>query len=482
MMDRDTGLQELWRRFSRSLRYHVLGSVRRRLTSTDRLLHLMTVFVVPVLLGSLTWLSNAVGVLPFVIYPPLASGTYTLFADPDGQYSEPKRFVGGMTLGALSGWAALTVLSALWYSVPPGQMEVHAGATALAVGTTALVTWGLDLEEPTAFSAALLALLAGPEISYVLAIGLSSAVVAGIFAVWRDRVYEHRDQFLFHSATADDRVLVPIRGLPGDADVALFGAFLAAAHGAGRVILYRATQTELPEPSLEPTPDGESEGAREPAVETLGPATETTSIGTLARIQTAIEETVDVPVEVAITDADPEDPGATIDAAHALECDLVVAGHPEGLSEPSPYLAGLFGSDLDAIALQTTGQRSSWSRVLVLVRGPGRTARAMLDFAIRLAATPERVSVAHTIETTERRREAESMLAELVESVDADVETRVAQGPVGAFLDRNGAYYDVVFVGSSTDRSVASRILSPPTFTDLGTVEADLALVHLGSR
>ena len=442
----------------------------------------MTVFVVPLLLGTLTWLSNAVGILPFVIYPPLASGTYTLFADPDGEYSEPKRFVGGMTLGALSGWAALRVLSTLWYAVPPGQMEVHAGATALAVGTTALVTWGLDLEVPTAFSAALLALLAGPEISYVIAIGLSSAVVAGVFAVWRDRVYEHRDQFLFHSATADDRVLVPIRGLPGEADVALFGAFLAAAHEAGRVILYRATQQELPEPTLESATAPENGATRDPNVETIGPASETTSIGTLGRIQSAIEETVDVPVEVAVSDADPEDPGAAVDAAHGLDCDLLVAGHPQGLSAPSPYLAGLFGSDLDAIALQTAGRRSSWSRVLVLVRGPGRTARAMLDFATRLAATPERVSVAHTIESTERRREAETMLTELVESVDADVETRVAQGPVAGFLERNGAYYDVVFVGSSTDRSVASRILSPPTFMDLDAIDADLALVHLGSR
>jgi hypothetical protein len=481
MGNRSSGADGLWRRFNRSLRYHVLGSIRRRLTRTDRLLHLMTVFVVPLLLGTLTWLSNAVRVLPFVIYPPLAAGTYTLFADPDSRYAEPLRFVGGMTLGALSGWASLRVLSALWYTVPPGQMEVHAGATALAVGTTALVTWGLDLEVPTAFSAALLALLAGPAISYVLAIGLSSAVVAGLFAVWRTRVYDHRDQFLFHSATADDRVLIPIRGLAGEGDVALFGATIAAAHEAGRVILYRATQQELPDPTLTPA-DEPANGTATPDVETLGPASETTAIGTLGRIQNAIEETVDVPVEVAIRDGDPEDPGATVDAAHTLDCDLIVAGHPERLSEPSPYLSGLFGSDLDAIALQTAGRRSSWSRVLVLVRGPGRTARAMLDFAVRLAATPERVSVAHTIESTERRREAETMLAELVDTVDADVETRVAQGPVEAFLERNGAYYDVVFVGSSTDRSVASRILSPPTVTDLGQIDADLALVHLGSR
>jgi len=468
----------------RAMRYGLRESVRRRLTSTDRLLHLMIVFVVPVLLAALTWLSNAVAVLPFVIYPPLAAGTFTLFADPESRYAEPKRFIGGMTLGAFSGWASLAVLTEFWYAVPPGQFEVHAGATALAVGLTAVLTWGLDLEVPTAFSTALLALLAGTDVSYVLAIAISSSLVAGVFVLWRDRIYDKRSQFLYRSTTNDDRVLVPIRDQETDEEAALFGAFLAAAHDAGSVVLFRASQhTDIPAPRLEPAvtnPGEKAEASTALDQDAEGQWTETPQIGRLQSARAAIEETVEVPVEVAISEGDPSDPSQAVEAAHALNCDLVVSSHEEQLSESTPYLAGLFRSDLDVIALHPSERTSSWSRVLVLVRGPGPSAQAMIDFATRIATGPGRVSVAHTVEGSERRREGETMLSELVDSVDPDIETRVATGSVGAFLERNAKYYDVVFVGSSTDRSVASRLLSPPTFQNLESIDADVALVHLG--
>lgn len=473
------------RRFRRAVRYHVLETLRQRISSTDRLLHLMIVFVVPVLLAGLTWLSNAIDVLPFVIYPPLAAGTYTLFADPESRYAEPKRFVGGMTLGAFSGWASLAVLTRFWYAVPPGYLEVHAGATALAIALTAVLTWGLDLEVPTAFSAALLALIAGTNVTYVLAIALSSSIVAVVFLVWYERIYEHRAEFLYHTITSDDRVLVPVRGLPTDEETALFGALLAAAHEAGKVVLYRASpRMELPEPSLGVTGTGSpTPGTGEPAtedIEAVGPWTETPEINVLERVRAAVAETVDVPCELAVEPGDPADASRAIEAAHTLQCDLVVTSHEGELAEPTPYLGRLFAGDVDAIGFHPTTVTTSWSRVLVLVRGPGPTARAMVDFATRIAATPERVSVAHTVEGTERRREAETMLAELVDSFESDIETRVATGPVGEFLERNAAYFDVVFIGSSTDRSVASRILTPPTFQDIETTEADIALVHLG--
>ncbi len=476
----------LSRRFKRAVEYHVLETLRQQVSSTERLLHLMIVFVVPVILAGLTWLSNAVSVLPFVIYPPLAAGTYTLFADPESRYAEPKRFVGGMTLGAFSGWAALEVLTAFWYSTPPGYMEVHAGATALAIALTAVLTWGLDLEAPTAFSAALLALLAGTNVTYVIAIAVSSSIVAGVYLVWYDQIYEHRADFLYRTVTSDDRVLVPVRGLPTDEETALFGALLAAAHEAGTVVLYRASpREELPEPSLEPekelvTAPTETKPEATTELPTAGPWTETPEIGVLERVREAIEDTVDVPYELAVEPGDPNDPRTTLEAAHTLDCDLIVTSHEGELADPTPYLIGIFGGDVDAIAFHPTERTTSWSRVLVLVRGAGPTARAMVDFATRIAATPERVSVAHTIEASERRREAETMLTALIDSFESDIETRVATGPVGTFLERNASYYDVVLIGSSTDRSVASRILSPPTFQNLSAVDADIALVHLG--
>jgi hypothetical protein len=441
----------------------------------------MVLLVVPVLLAGLTWLSNSISLLPFVIYPPLASGTYTLFANPESVYAEPRRFVGGMTLGALSGWVALRLATAFWYTVPPGQMEVHAGATALAVALTAGSTWAFDLEAPVAFSAALLALVAGTDLSYVLAIGLSSSLVAGVFLLWHDRVYEQRGQFLFRTVTSDDRVLVPIRDDPADEEAALFGAHLAAAHDAGRVVLYRASpRQELPEATLDVEAEALLPTVTHEEASTEGSWTPTPEVAAVNRARAAIEETVDVPTEVAVEPGDPNDAEGTLAAARALHCDLIVTGHEGPIAEPTAYLGRLFAGEVDAIAFHPTERVTSWSRVLVLVRGPGKTARAMVDFATRIAATPERVSVAHTIEHAERRREAEAMLAELVDSFDSDLETRVARGPVGHFLERNAAYYDVVFVGSSTDRSVASRILSPPTFQHLSDVEADLALVHVG--
>ncbi|MDZ7850435.1 MAG: HPP family protein [Halodesulfurarchaeum sp.] len=473
-------------RFLLAGKYHVVETLHHRISSTERLLHLMIVFVVPVILAGLTWLSNAIDVLPFVIYPPLAAGTYTLFADPESQYADPKRFVGGMTLGAFSGWAALEFLTAFWYSVPPGYMEVHAGATALAIALTAVLTWALDLEVPTAFSAALLALLAGTNVAYVIAIAVSSAIVAGVFLLWYEHVYEQRAEFLYRTTARDDRVLVPVRGLPTDEETALFGALLAAAHEAGRVVLYRASPHEpLPEPVFGPPTDpktaptdAQTEGAA--GLQVVGPWSETPDIGLLERVKAAIGETVDVPTEIAVEPGDPENPRTTIEAAHTLACDLIVTSHRGELANPTPYLVGLFGGDVDTIAFHPTDLATSWSRVLVLVRGPGPTAHAMIDFATRIAATPERVSVAHTVEERERRREAETMLTELVDSFESDIETRVATGPVGEFLERNGAYYDVVFIGSSSDRSVTSRIRSPPTFRNLDGIDTDIALVHLG--
>ncbi|MGM0371733.1 MAG: HPP family protein [Halobacteriota archaeon] len=465
------------REAKRAIGHRLLETARQRVTSTDILLHLMVLLLVPLLLAGLTFLSNSISLLPFVIYPPLASGTYTLFANPESIYAEPRRFVGGMTLGAFSGWVALKIATTLWYTVPPGEMEVHAGATALAVALTTLSTWALKLEVPVAFSAALLALVAGTNLTYVIAIGLSSSLVAGVYLVWHDRIYEQRGQFLYRTVTSDDRVLVPVRDRPADAETGQFGALLAVAHEAGTVVLYRASpRQELPAPQFEVEPAAVSV----PGADGEDPRTPTPDIAAVNQVRTAIEDTVDVPCEVAIEPGEPDDPEGIRAAAAALDCDLIVTSHEGALADPTDYLVGIFSGDIDAIAFHAAAEATSWSRILVLVRGPGKTSRAMIDFATRIATAPERVSVAHTIEERERRREAETMLAELVDSFDSSIETRVARGPVGRFLEHNARYYDVVFVGSSTDRSVASRILSPPTFQHLTEVEADIALVHRG--
>src|SRR6056297_2419803 len=79
------------------------------LENTRNLLHLSILLLMPVVLGLVTAFSNAVEELPFLLFPPLASGTYTLFAQPESKYASPRRFIGGMTTGALCGWAALEI-------------------------------------------------------------------------------------------------------------------------------------------------------------------------------------------------------------------------------------------------------------------------------------------------------------------------------------------------------------------------------------
>src|SRR6056297_1246106 len=81
--------------------------LRRWVEHTDNLIHVSVLVFVPLLIGLVTLLSHRTQILSFLLYPPLASGTYTLFANPQGRYSSPWRFVTGLTLGALCGWMAL---------------------------------------------------------------------------------------------------------------------------------------------------------------------------------------------------------------------------------------------------------------------------------------------------------------------------------------------------------------------------------------
>jgi hypothetical protein len=103
----------------------------------------------------------------------------------------------------------------------------------------------------------------------------------------------------------------------------------------------------------------------------------------------------------------------------------------------------------------------------------------MVDFATRLAGETGFVSVATCIDGgSERdRRRAESMLSDLVEPFEGDIETRVAATDIGDFLARNGPGYDLVVMGASRDRSRASRLVSPPTFRRVGDLDVDVAIV-----
>jgi hypothetical protein len=431
-----------------------VGEFRRWIENTDNLIHLSVVVFVPLLVGLVTVLTNAVAELSFLLFPPLASGTFTLFADPEGRYASARKFVVGLTLGALCGWAAILVAAALG-GMPTFVGRVSPMSATLSVFLTGLTTWALDVEEPAAFSTALLILVTdrAQPADYVGSVVLSSLLVAGVFVVWRERVYKRRAEYLYETARGDDHVLVPMRGEAKDA-VATFGARLAAAHEAGKVVLLSVLESD------------DDRGAAA-AAERLEAQAD------------AVRTRVGVPCEVAVATGDPL--GATFETARSANCDLVVTPYEEDRGLLSDYVRGVFGGPHDAVAVRTTPGTDRWKRILVPVARPGDSAHAMVDFAARLAGRGGSVSLCTCIDGESERRRAETTLANLAETCDARVETRVSRANLLDFLDANAAGYDLVLVGSSRDRSRASRFVSPPTFERLRDVDADVAVVDRGS-
>ena len=236
----------------RRLERRELAEFRVWLETTRNLIHLTGLVVVPVLIGGVTAVSNTLELLPFVLFPPLASGAFTLFSDPKGRYADPWTFVIGLTAGAVCGTVAVftTVEMGL---VDPGTTALDAVsplAAALATFLTVAVMWAFDVEEPSALATALLALLvpavdtdyASALFLYVVFTALASAGVAGAFVLWRDHLYERRADVLYQSTEQDDRVLVPTRGRHDETTATLAGT-LAGSRETGTVVLLDTVET-----------------------------------------------------------------------------------------------------------------------------------------------------------------------------------------------------------------------------------------------
>jgi len=460
-----------------------LRQFRRWLETTTNLLHVSVLLFVPLLVGLVTLLSNTVDTVSFLLFPPLASGAYTLFSDPEGRYSDPWTFVGGLTVGALCGWAAVEVTATYLYGVPTSELGADAGAAALGVLLTGAVTWALDLELPTAYSTALLVLITGTaQFAYVVGVALSSSLVAVVFAVWRAEVYEERARYLYHTTEVDDHVVVPMRGEHAE-KTAMLGARIAAAHDAGKVVLLDVVDdAEIAAAEREYIERG---GDTPEYVEDAESPAEAEAADTAARRLEAqaanIETTVGVPCDVVVAVADGSHAKAVLSTADEANCDLVVAPFERADGRGSTtFVRTLFGSDLDVVALRAASERTRWKRIMVPVRSASGVAHAMLDYAGRLAGRNGSVSVCSCIDDERERRRTESMLANLAETVGSRCETRVSLSSVETFLERNDAHYDLVFLGASTDRSAASKFVSRPTHERLRDVETDVAVVHTG--
>lgn len=441
-------------------------ALRRWLEDTRHLLLLSVLGLVPLLMGILTYLSNVLDLLPFLLFPPLASGAYTLFAQPESRYAAPRRFVGGMTLGAASGWVALEVTARYWYHVTPEMFSVHPGAAAFGLLLAGLVTWALDLEEAQAFSTALLVLVTGAnQLVYVVSVFLSSTIVAGAFLLWRREVYQRRAEFLYGTVQTDDHILVPVRGDGSTGSLtATFAARLAAAHDAGKVVLVDVIDGSRGTPAT----DADDEARRALARE---------AEDRLQRQADRIEAALDVPCEVLVVAGDPDEANTVVQLATETGSDLIVVPFEPDGDRASPYLRNLFDGPHDVIALRAVADHDEWRRLLVPVRRDGEVAHAMVDFAQRLAGDRGSVTVCHCLEDGRSRHVAESMLANVVDQFERALETRVTATSIQAFLAENCGHYDLTFIGASRDRSAASRVLSPPTFRQLQNLDCDFAVV-----
>ncbi|WP_257298279.1 HPP family protein [Haloarchaeobius sp. FL176] len=469
-----------------------LREFRRWVEHTNNLLHLSVLVFVPLLIAFVTYISNASPALSFLLFPPLASGTYTLFSDPEGKYASPPKFVGGMTVGAVCGFLAIEITGVAGVSggTRIGIQSVSTLDAGVSIFLTGAVTWALDLEEPTAFSTALLTLLTGGSRGeYVLSVIVSTTFIATAFYAWRELFYDRRAEYLYRTTQGDDHVLVPVRGETAD-ETAMFGAHIAAAHDAGKVVLLDlVSESEIAEAEAGIRRDEEAgSGASEAASDADGtdPTTEAAeqvagqAAMRLERLAGRIQTRVGVPCEVVVASESGSPANVVLQAAQEANCDLVVTPYEERHGSLSPFVKSLFDDPIDVVAFRSVSGRSRWRRVLVAVARPGDNAHAMLDFAQRVSRATGTVSVCTCIDTESHRRRAESMLVNLVEPFDGTFETRVSRDSIERFLSTNAPSHDLVVVGASTDRTGASRFLAPPTFEKLRDVDCDVAIVHRG--
>ena len=473
-------------------RRHLRRSAQRRVAATSRwlentenLLHVSVLVFVPLLVAVVTGLSNALAELSFLLFPPLASGAFTLFANPQSEYASPVRFVAGLTLGALSGWVAIVVSG-----TQPGVISpVSAGLAILLVG---VVTAAFDVEEPAAFSTALLVLVteqASPR-AYVVSVTVFGALVAGAFAVWRRRIYEQRATFLYGTVQADDHVLVPlIDGV--DDTLATFGGRIAGAHDAGKVVLLDVvSEREVAAAERAAVGDGGATSTDSDSTTTSHSDSTATSgsdstaslpdgvrqqVGELEATADRLRTQFDVACDVAVAAGDPFD--ATRRTAREANCDLVV---PPFSSETEPFVRKAFASNVDTVALRAADGHDSWRRVLVMVARPGDTAHAMVDFAERLAGANGRVSVCTCIDSDRERRRAEEKLARLAETETAPIETRVVESSPGDFCVSAANYYDLVLVGASRGEGPLLSIFSRDRLAEFDAADCDVGIVERG--
>jgi hypothetical protein len=203
-------------------------------------------------------------------------------------------------------------------------------------------------------------------------------------------------------------------------------------------------------------------------------------VGKLESRASTVETRVGVPCQVVVATGEENPATTTLRAAEAANCDLIAAPYESDHGALTTYLRQLLSGDMDVVVHRSADDRTQWRRVLVPVRRASDVAHHMVDFAGRLSGQSGHVAVASCISRDGDRRRAESMLANIVEPFEGNIETRVSQSDIRSFLRTIGPQYDLVIMGASQDRSAASRFIAPPTFEQVEDIDTDVAIVDRG--
>ena len=404
-------------------------SVRARLSDSTTLIRLSVLVVVPLIVAVVTWLSNVSDLVAFLLFPPLAAGTYSLIINP--RDASPRTFVAGITAGALCGWGAVVITDSV--AGGTGGGFVSPTGAALSVLLAGLASWAFHLEEPAAFSTALLVLVTGTsEAIYVAGMLASTLIVAAGFLLYRDRVYTPGVEYLYHTLDVAHSVVVPVTE-PAGATRAHFAAQLAVdSESTGRIVL-------------------------------VGTASEDAQAGAIEELGATLEGTYGIDTELVVTSTEPT-AAETTTVAQDTASDLVVA--PFDPTAPESFLPFL-RAPTDVIGLKTTPNRRSWDRILVGISGREQTDRTLVEVADRIGSE---LSLYHYTKPGEQRQARERLLGDLIDSVTATADTRIGSTPPEEFFPRAAAGYDLLAVGASMDRRALSRAVVPPRFY---TVDAD---------
>lgn len=408
------------------------GRLRRWLADSTRLVHLSVLLFLPLIVYVVIEIGQ-MSQLSYFVFPPLASATFTIFFDPESAYSAPARLVGGLTLGAIVGSACYALF---------GFTAVGA---AVAVLGASVVTWTLGVEHPSAISTGLLALvLQADSALYAVAVFGSTVLVAAVFVLWRDRVYEERARYLYDAVRDEDRVCVPVEG-----NLPEIAGRIAGAHRDGRVVLVGL---------------GATRSAVEEASERIG-------------------ERHDVRTETVVADPGSDMAETMLDTAERYDCSVILA--PWTRRE---VVDRLFGSRFDVVAFHTAG--TDWEDVFVPVRGGGKLSRLMVELASRLARRGD-VSVGTVIGSERERRRAEKELFTLVSAFEDELaeredtlDTRIIDAgkrDVGEVIVDAAEQYDLTVIGGSTDRPLPDRLADAPTAHGVvDRIDGAVAVVHSG--